>query len=83
LYVRVRWVVESSADGIKRCGRCQTTHLHLRKLCRGKDCDLWPDERLDCGLKYEEEWGDVPDYIEMLPLLGPAEASSLLEAGKP
>lgn len=73
-YVRVTWVFDGSADGVKRCNRCQAIHLHLRKKCAESDeDDLWPDERLNCGLKYEDEWGDLPDEIEALAFALPTD----------
>jgi hypothetical protein len=77
LYVRVRWVYDGSADGVKRCGACQLTHEHLRGL--GRDRDMWPDETLSCGLEYYEEWdADPPDGVAALPFLTAQDASDLL-----
>ncbi len=56
-------ITEADEDGdgeereqYTRCLRCQTIHLHLRRLSR----DMWPDERLACGEEYEEHWGRKP-----------------------
>jgi hypothetical protein len=57
IYYRVRWVYDGSADGVKRCARCQFIHEHLRKLGDG---DMWPAEKLDCGEEYEQHWGVKP-----------------------
>jgi hypothetical protein len=70
-YTRIGIVFDGCASTIKRCLRCQAIHVHLRKKCddanvasrRDYDDMLWPDERLDCGLDYEEEWGELPDEI--------------------
>jgi len=79
-YCAVSWVFEGSADSVKRCGACQKTHEHLR----GKDPELWPDERLNCGLKYEDEWGgEPPPDVARLPLLTDAEAGELLRGSRP
>jgi hypothetical protein len=73
-YWRITWVFDRSAGGVKRCVRCQAIHLHLRKLCREKDYEMWPDEQLACGLKYEDEWGDLPDEIAALAFALPTDA---------
>lgn len=62
-YARVGMVWEGVARSLKRCARCQRLHEHLREL---GDADVWPDERLRCGLRYEDEWGAVPDEIAAL-----------------
>jgi hypothetical protein len=72
-YWRVTWVFDGSAGGVKRCNRCQAIHKHLRKLCAARDYDLWPDERLNCGLTYEDEWGDLPEEIEALAFALPTD----------
>lgn len=73
-YWRIRWVFDSSASGVKRCERCQAIHLHLRQKCREQTYgDLWPDERLACGLKYEDEWGDLPEEIAALAFALPSD----------
>ena len=75
-YVRVHWIYERNRGECKRCGSCQTLHLHLRKI--GGEA-WWPDETLSCGRTYEDEWGTVPPTeIARLPLLSDDEASSLL-----
>lgn len=76
VYAKVRVVYDGTAETIKRCGRCESIHKHLRDLCAGED--MWPDERLGCGLDYEEEWGEKPpSEVVALPLLSSAEASHL------
>jgi hypothetical protein len=72
-YWRVTWVYDGSADGVKRCNRCQAVHRHLRKKCAQGDGDMWPDERLNCGLKYEDEWGALPAEIEALAFALPTD----------
>ena len=76
-YCSVHVVFDGKAETIKRCGACQTTHEHLRKL----GDDMWPDERLSCGLAYEEEWGgEPPPDVQALPFLGDVERGALLES---
>lgn len=83
-YMVVATVYDGSATTIKRCGRCQRTHEHLRELCRSLDYELWPDERLNCGLDYEDEWCEPPPAeIAALPMLTDDEASALLEDHQP
>ncbi len=48
---------DGRTEALKRCSRCQTIHEHLRTLA---PADMWPDERLQCGMDYEEEWGPLP-----------------------
>lgn len=56
-YYVISWVFDGSADGCKRCLRCQKIHLHLRGLDPGA---MWPDEELNCGEEYEQHWGEKP-----------------------
>lgn len=75
-YASVHAVWAGSAETIKRCGRCQTIHEHLKQQGNG---DTWPDERLDCGLDYEEEWGEPPPLeIQAVVFATSEEASALL-----
>lgn len=79
-YAAVWSISEGEAEAIKRCGACQTMHLHLRKLCEDSDFNMWPDDRLYCGRDYEEEWGvEPPDEIAALPLLSDDERGALLK----
>jgi hypothetical protein len=63
-YTRLFTLFDGSAETVKRCERCQAIHVHLREKCRA--ADMWPDERLDCGIDYAEEWGPMPPEIERL-----------------
>lgn len=82
LYADVRFVFDKQAQQVKRCGACQTTHLHLRQLCQEDSYSMmWPDERLGCGLAYEDEWGEVPDEIAALAFTSDDERGKLLEKG--
>lgn len=82
-YARVFVLNDGDPEVYKRCGACQTTHLHLREVCASKSDgydSFWPDERLNCGLAYDAEWGGPPpDAIAALPLLTDAEAGELLK----
>lgn len=60
-------IFDGSAQTIKRCLRCQAIHKHLRVLCANED--RWPDERLNCGERYEDEWGDCPPEIQALAFM--------------
>lgn len=79
-------LVLSSGYGLeqyKRCGACEVTFQHLSDLCeqdRKVNCEsmLYPRHDLGCGLKYEKEWGALPEHIAALPFLSNAEASALL-----
>lgn len=83
-YCHVFTAGNGDVESYKRCGPCQATHLHLRKLCQSPECSidrLWPDERLNCGLAYEDEWGDLPDEIAALAFLSDSERGALLKPG--
>lgn len=71
----------------KRCGACEATWQHLKKLCdehnRRHSDSLFPFEDLSCGKTYEEEWGALPDEIATLPLLSAEERGLLLKPAKP
>lgn len=69
-YWRVFVVFDGSAEAHKRCNRCQAIHVHLRSLDPGR---RWPDERLACGLDYEDEWGDLPEEIAALAFALPGD----------
>jgi hypothetical protein len=81
-YASIAIVADGEAESVKRCGACQTTHLHLRELCRAPEHrydDLWPDERLNCGESYEDNWGaEPPDEIADLPFISDDERGALL-----
>jgi hypothetical protein len=77
-YASVFLLYDGDAETIKRCGSCQTTHLHLRKL--GDPHGMWPNEKLNCGKSYEGEWDEEPpEEIAALPFLN-AENRGLLLA---
>ena len=57
-YVKIGMVYDGSASTVKRCLRCEAIHTHLSTL--GRDQDLYPAERLDCGQSYKDEWGKEP-----------------------
>ncbi len=59
-YYVVTWVFDGSADGVKRCLRCQRIHEHLRTLGQDSWDHMWPDEMLNCGEEYTEHWGVEP-----------------------
>lgn len=66
-YTRVSIIFDGAASSVKRCYRCQCIHEHLRSM--GRKFDAWPDEKLNCGLKYEDEWGPMSEYAQMLAFL--------------
>ncbi len=81
LYKRVAICFDGGWETVIRCGSCQRTHKHLRDLCSLQDT-MWPDERLNCGLEYADEWSkQPPPEIAALPLLSDAEAGRLLAEG--
>ena len=84
-YYSYTWT--ATDDGLytdKRCGRCERTYEHLSALCEAMRrkglANLVPMTDLSCGLRYEDEWGAVPEEIARLPFLTDAEASELLES---
>lgn len=72
-YWKVFTLFDGNVDSLKRCNRCEAIHVHLRNLCAGTGDEIWPDERLACGLKYEDEWGELPDHIAALAFALPSE----------
>src|SRR5688500_18192055 len=56
-YARVFIAFDGKAESVIRCMRCQRIHEHLRDLGDG---ETWPEERLNCGQRYESEWGGEP-----------------------
>ena len=76
-YCYVAVVFDREARSYKRCAKCQATHLHLRELCRKTGDMIWPDEQLSCGLKYEDEWGPLPDEIAAIAFMTQDEAQRL------
>ena len=79
VYARVSIVFDGQAETVKRCGGCEEMHQHLRDLCLDRG-DMWPDERLACGLAYEGEWERPPPAeIAALAFASSAEASQLAE----
>jgi hypothetical protein len=76
-YADVRMVFNDKAETLHRCGRCAVVHAHLVKQCGSSD--IWPDERLDCGLDYANEWGgDPPEDVQAVVFATSDEASALL-----
>lgn len=72
VYARVFIVFEGEAETVKRCLTCQALHKHLRTLDPG---EMWPDERLDCGIEYSEHWNrEPPEHIAKLAFLTAEEA---------
>lgn len=77
-YYRIRGVHSDGVDGYKRCLRCQALHVHLRGL---GEHDEWPDERLDCGLDYEDHWNTPPPpHVAALAFASPDEMQAELTA---
>lgn len=75
-YARVGIVFGGNAYAVKRCLRCQGIHEHLRRLDPG---EMWPDEQLNCGLDYEDEWGKPPPIeVAELAFLLPGESPGAL-----
>jgi hypothetical protein len=70
-YTRVFTLYDGRKEHYKRCARCQMLHEHLRELC--EPGEQWPAEMLDCGLRYEDEWGDVPPHIAALAFWRPGD----------
>lgn len=78
-YIYVATVFEGCARSYKRCLRCEAIFDELVKRLR--DSDQWPDERLNCGHEWSENFdGPPPDEIARLAFLTPAEIQA--ELGK-
>ncbi len=75
-YCRIFIIWQGDKEHVKRCGSCQLTHEHLRKLGGG---DTWPDETLSCGLDYEDEWMKAPPpEVQALAFASSAETGELI-----
>lgn len=75
-YFRITMIFDGQASAVKRCLRCQALHKHLRKKEPG---EMWPDERLSCGMDYKKEWGeDPPLEVEMLAFISQEESQRML-----
>lgn len=70
-YTRVFMLFDGRKEHVKRCARCQLLHEHLRGLC--EPGEQWPDERLNCGLSYESEWGPAPAWVNALAFWRPGD----------
>jgi len=76
-YTRVSIVFDGVARTASRCARCQAIHEHLRTLNPG---EMWPEERLNCGERYVDEWGqEPPEHIAALAFWRPGD--ELAKAG--
>lgn len=74
-YTRVFLIFDGGKESLKRCGRCQMIHEHLRELCQSRaDGEMWPDERLNCGHSYRDHWEeDPPPFIAALAFWRPGD----------
>jgi hypothetical protein len=74
-YTVIAIVFDGEVKSLKRCARCQALHEHLRGLCRTEgDRDEWPDERLNCGHTYSEQWNrEPPEEIARLAFALPGD----------
>jgi hypothetical protein len=79
MYCNEVYVWDGTLETNKRCGACQKTYEHLSDLCRQSEDHISPRPDLGCGLRYQGEWGDLPDEIAALAFMTDAEASALLE----
>jgi hypothetical protein len=60
-YHRITTIFERELNTFKRCLRCEYIHAHLVSLCdKHTYGECWPDERLNCGEDYQENWGEAP-----------------------
>jgi hypothetical protein len=70
------WVIASCWDNSvhtwKRCLRCQVIHDALVPLCSARD--EWPDEELNCGHTFEENYDrPPPDWLAALAFWQPGD----------
>lgn len=79
-YLDLTTIHRGDLRAYKRCLRCDAIHVHLvaNVDAAGDRGEWWPAEALDCGNRYEDEWGGPPpDDISRLAFLTPDEAQSL------
>lgn len=79
-YTRVFVLYDGRKETYKRCIRCQLIHEHLRDLAPG---ERWPDEELNCGQLYEDEWGTAPEWLRGLAFWRPGEPLPHLNECRP
>jgi hypothetical protein len=76
-YWRIGILFDGRWEAVKRCERCQAVHVHLRVMSElHTEGELWPDERLNCGMVYEDEWGPMPDEAAALAFMGPGDVQA-------
>ncbi len=79
-YAKIFILYDGNVDSLKRCVSCQMIHQHLRVKCSSHTFgDEWPDERLNCGLTYESEWGELPQEMTDLAFSTPDQAQKIWE----
>lgn len=76
VYTRVFILYDGKGRSLKRCLRCQGIHEHLRTLCRDA-IQMWPDERLNCGQRYEDEWGECPPEVQAMAFVLPGDKKEM------
>jgi hypothetical protein len=57
-YVFLIW--DGARYQYRRCPRCEAIHAHLRAKCSAECGGRWPDEELNCGEDYADNWGEEP-----------------------
>ena len=82
-YAYVFTLFEGSVRTYRRCGSCELIHAHLVVMCEEQTEEMWPREDLGCVLKYQDEWGELPDDIAALAFTPPAERGQLLKRTAP
>ena len=77
-YALVKLAGDGSAETIKRCGACERIYQHLSG--KGAARGMQPQERLDCGETYEDEWDEPPpDDIAALAFMTDDDAGAALQ----
>lgn len=78
LYSYSFFVFEGDTSTVKRCARCETIY---REVSARLDRYSVPEERLNCGHTWQENFGeDPPPEIAALAFVTPAEAQGRLLA---
>lgn len=77
LYAHVGMVFSGRGESLKRCARCELLHRHLRDVLPS---GMWPAERLDCGISWEEEH-DGPQPAEFAFMSTEEAQAKLIQKG--
>jgi hypothetical protein len=75
-YTKVFSLYDGNTNNYKRCPACEAIFDEL--VSRLQENEQWPDERLNCGHEWSENFGEPPpEHIAALAFLSPAEKQAI------